>query len=448
MLGVLWGCSALHGSAAPAPAPAAPVAAAAPLDPALSARVDPVIDAAISQGQIVGLVVLVARDGQLVYQRAAGYADREAQRAVSAQTQFRLASLTKPMVSVAALVLVEEHVIDLDDPITNWLPAFTPALVTGERPSISVRQLLTHTSGLDYPWDEPAGGPYHELLVSSGFDQPGLSLEENLERLVRAPLLTPPGSAWRYSLGIDVLGGVIAKAGGGTLPEVVGRLVTDPLHLTRTGFSVADANSLAYPYLSATPRPERMTEPQSMPFGADAIVFAPSRIFNPGSYPSGGVGMVGTAADYLSFLEMLRQGGGNVLTPETARAATSNQIAELPVAFAPGWGFGFGFAVMKEADARVPWSVGTWRWIGGYGSHFWVDPSAKLSVVVLTNTTMGGALGPFPDALRDAIYGFVPPAPSPSSKAPALPPTKAPAPPPASGTPPEPEPSDEAPEPE
>ncbi|HVZ36357.1 MAG TPA: serine hydrolase domain-containing protein, partial [Polyangiaceae bacterium] len=112
---MLSGCSALHGAAAPAPTPAVPVAAAAPLDPALSARVDPVIDAAISQGHIVGLVVLVARDGKLVYQRAAGYADREARRAVSDQTQFRLASLTKPLVSVAALVLVEEHVLGLDD---------------------------------------------------------------------------------------------------------------------------------------------------------------------------------------------------------------------------------------------------------------------------------------------------------------------------------------------
>jgi CubicO group peptidase (beta-lactamase class C family) len=211
---------------------------------------------------------------------------------------------------------------------------------------------------------------------------------------------------------------------------------------------VSDPNALAFPYLSANPRPARMTDPQSMPFGADAIVFSPARIFNPGSYPSGGVGMVGTAADYLAFLEMLRQGGGNVLTPETASAATSNQIAELPVAFAPGWGFGFGFAVMKEADASVPWSVGTWRWIGGYGSHFWVDPNAKLSVVVLTNTTMGGALGPFPDALRNAIYGFVPSAPSPSRQAPAPPAPQAPAVPPASDTAPEPPASGDGPAPE
>jgi len=406
----LWllGCS----HAPPASHPSSEATAAPPalavLDAALAARLDPVLDAAISTEQIVGAVMLVARDGQLVYHRAVGLADREANLPVTESTRFRLASMSKPIVSLAALILAEQRVLNLDEPISKWLPSFQPALTDGQRPPITVRQLLTHTSGLDYPWGERAGGPYHRLNVSSGFDQPGLSLEENLDRLARAPLLSPPGKIWRYSLGIDVLGAVVAKAGGGSLPEVVRRLVTDPLHISAS-FDAGDPAALAVPYVEGEPRPTRMSEPQSLPFALDAIVYSPSRIFNSASYPSGGMGMVGTAQDYLTFLEALRTGGGGIISPTSAASATENQIGDLPIAFGPGWGWGFGFAVLRAADPRLPWAAGTWRWIGGYGCHFWVDPSAKLSVVVLTNTTLSGALGPFADALRDAVYDFHPP---------------------------------------
>jgi CubicO group peptidase (beta-lactamase class C family) len=378
-------------------------------DPALAARLDPVLDAAISAERIVGAVVLVARDGQVVYHRAAGLADREANVPVTERTRFRLASMSKPIVSLAALILAEQRALNLDQPISKWLPSFQPSLTDGHRPPITVRQLLTHTSGLDYPWGEPAGGPYHRLNVSSGFDQPGLSLEENLDRLARAPLLSTPGKTWRYSLGIDVLGAIVAKAGGGSLPEVVRRLVTEPLHISAS-FDAGEPAALAVPYIDAEPRAARMTDPQSLPFAADAIVYAPSRIFHRASYPSGGVGMVSTAGDYLTFVEALRTGGAGIISPTSAASATENQTADLPIAFGPGWGWGFGFAVLRATDPTLPWAPGTWRWVGGYGSHFWVDPSAKLSVVVLTNTALQGALGPFADALRDAVYDFHPPA--------------------------------------
>jgi CubicO group peptidase (beta-lactamase class C family) len=408
LLAFALGCRAPKPAAPPVATPVAPLVVAPPVDPALSARVDAVLDAELAAERIVGAVVLVARDGQLVYHRAAGFADREAQIAVSEPTQFRLASMSKPIVSIAALALVEAHALDLQDPVSKYLPHFQPALADGQKPEITIRQLLTHTSGLDYPWGEPPGGPYHRLNVSSGFDQPGLSLAENLDRLNRVPLLSAPGAMWRYSLGIDVLGGVVAQAGGSTLPEVVQRLVTGPLHMT-AGFRAPEPALLAVPYLDAEPRAARMTDPQRLAFAADAIVYSPSRIFNAASYPSGGMGMVGTASDYLKFLEMLRTGGGPVLQAESAAAATSNQIGELPVAFGKGWGWGYGFAVLQVADPTLPWAVGTWRWIGGYGSHFWVDPSAKLSVVVLTNTALHGALGSFADQLRNAVYGFEPP---------------------------------------
>jgi len=124
------------------------------------------------------------------------------------------------------------------------------------------------------------------------------------------------------------------------------------------------------------------------------------------AFPSGGAGMVGTAPGYLTFLEALRTGGGKMLQPKTAAAMTSHQIGDLQTMPMSGgkWGFGFGVGVLLEADPTSGMGAGTWQWGGIYGTSFWVDPAAKLSVVVLTNTTMAGAFGDFPDAMRRAVY--------------------------------------------
>jgi CubicO group peptidase (beta-lactamase class C family) len=182
------------------------VAAGEAPDRALGERLDQAIDGAIAEQRIVGAVVLVARDGRLVYHRAAGLADREAGRALSEDGVFRLASLTKPMVAAAAMGLVEEGTLKLSDPVTKWLPGFHPALADGTQPVITVRHLLTHTSGLSYGFLEGPDHPYHRLGVSDGIDQAGISLDENVDRLAKAPLSYRPGSAWRYSLSMDVLG--------------------------------------------------------------------------------------------------------------------------------------------------------------------------------------------------------------------------------------------------
>ncbi|WP_438029846.1 serine hydrolase domain-containing protein [Sorangium sp. So ce233] len=403
----LGGCGGAAPAAAPAPAPAPapPAVAAAPRgDEALQRRLDAVVDAATAQGRIVGAVVVVARDGEVVYRRAAGFVDREAGIRMREDTVFRLASMTKPIVSAAALALVDAGALGLDDPVTKWLPAFAPRLADGRPATITVRHLLTHTAGLNYTFAEPEGGPYHRARVSDGLDQPGLSLEDNLARIAQAPLLFEPGTAWNYSLATDVLGGVVAKAGGAPLPDVVRRLVTGPLGVD-LAFTVADPQRLAVPYGDASPRPARMADPHAVSFGPAKVTFSPSRALDPSSYPSGGAGMVGTAGDYVRFLEALRTGGGKILRPETAVAMTSNQVGKLRVPMlGEAWGFGFGVAVLTE-PGEAPSAVGTWQWSGAYGHHFWVDPSAKLTVVVLTNTAFAGMVGEFPDAVRRAVHG-------------------------------------------
>jgi CubicO group peptidase (beta-lactamase class C family) len=379
-------------------------------EPALAAEADRALDQALSSGRIVGAVVIIARDGKVVYQRAAGLADREAGGTMRLDTVFRLASLTKPIVSTAAMILIERGQLALDDLVTRWLPAFRPALPNGERPPITVRQLLTHTSGLNYGFLQTSGSDYHQAGISDGLDEPGRSMEDNLARLASVPLTFRPGEGWQYSLSLDVLGAVIERVSGRTLPEAVKQLVTGPMGMKDTDFEARDAERLAAAYADGTGQPVRMGDPHIVPFADGAgIVFAPSRVFDSGSYPSGGTGMVGTAPEFLHFLETLRSGGGLLVKPDTAAAMMRNQVGDLPVnARGPGWGFGFGAAVLKDPEhAGSQQSAGAWGWGGVYGHSWFIDPAQKLTVVGLTNTTIEGMAGRFPTDLRNVVYRWL-----------------------------------------
>jgi CubicO group peptidase (beta-lactamase class C family) len=370
------------------------------------AALDDVIDRAIADERVVGAVVLVAEDGNVVYRRAAGFADREAQVPIREDSIVRFASMTKPIVSAATLALVEQGKLKLDDPVTRFIPEFRPKLADGREPVITVRHLLTHTAGLTYPFFEPEDGPYHRANVSNGFDRPGLTVEENLRRIASVPLAFEPGTTWGYSVSHDVLGEVLARAAGEPLPQVVERTVTGPLGMADTTFVARDPARLATAYADAAPRPARMGEPHLLPFGASALVYSPARALDATSYPSGGAGMVGTAPDFLAFLEALRTGGAPVLTSASVEALTSNAIGDVPAnGLADGWRFGFGLSVLSDPGrAGVPHSDGTWLWGGVYGGSWFVDPDRRLTVVVLTNTAVAGMMGPFPDAIRDAVY--------------------------------------------
>ncbi|WP_408436110.1 serine hydrolase domain-containing protein [Paraburkholderia caffeinilytica] len=389
-----------------------PVSGAAPSVPAIQPQLiqvkalDTVIFDAVNSGRIVGATVIAAKDGEIVYRRAAGFTDREARRPMTENEVCRLASMTKPIVCVTALALIDRDRLRLEDPVTRWLPDFRPKLPDGREPVITVRHLLTHTAGLTYGFLEAEDGPYHRLGVSDGLDHSGLSLEENLRRIASAPLLFEPGTAWHYSVAIDVLGAVIERVAGMTLPDAVQRIVMDPLGISSIRFVASDNTVLATPYGDASPQPARMTDPFSLAFGQSAIVYSPARAFDPTAFPSGGVGMVGTAEDYLRFAEAIRSGGAGIIRPETVAAMTSNAIGDLPVGAAgPGFGWGLGVAVLRDpAAAKSPVSAGAWSWSGVYGTNFWVDPAAGISVVALTNTAVAGMTGNFPMALRRAVY--------------------------------------------
>jgi CubicO group peptidase (beta-lactamase class C family) len=375
-------------------------------DAALAAKLDPIVDAALAEGRIAGAVVLVGRKGERAYARAAGQADVEAGRPMALDAIFRASSLTKPMVTAAVLSLVEDEIIGLDDPVTRYLPDFQPKW-QGQVPTITLRQLLTHTAGLSYGFMQPNDGPYLKLGVSDGMDQPGLGFPEELKRITEAGLFFPPGAAWLYSVGLDVLGAAVEEATAKTLGEVVAERVTRKLGLADTGFAVSDRSRLAKAYADGPP-PKPMGATHTVPFAElSGIKFAPDRIFDPGSFPSGGAGMACSATDFQVFLEAMLHGGGGVVSAETAQDMRTNQTGgHAIVTSGPGWGFGFGGAVMLDpAASGSPLPAGAWMWGGVYGHSWFVDPGSQTTFVLMTNTSTEGMSGRLSQELMAAVAG-------------------------------------------
>jgi CubicO group peptidase (beta-lactamase class C family) len=375
----------------------------------LGTRIHDAVQQALDDQRLVGAVILVARDGELIHQQAAGFADRESARPMTTETVFRLASVSKSIVSAAAMTLVAQGRLDLDAGIERWLPEFQPRLADGRPARITARQLLNHTAGFGYRFFEAdAAGPYARAGVSDGMDASGISLAENLRRLASVPLLYEPGTTWGYSLATDVLGALIARVHGTPLDEVVHQLVTGPLGMADTGFVARDPRRVATVYVNDAPQPHRLAEGEMVPVfeGTVGIAYSPSRIFDPQAFPSGGAGMAGTAPDLLRLLEALRQGSGAFLPDPWIAEMARDQTRGRELPDAPGFGFGLGFSVLRDPVlAASPESPGTWRWGGAYGHSWFVDRAQGLSVVAFTNTLYEGMSGRFVTDLRDAVYG-------------------------------------------
>lgn len=367
-----------------------------------------VMQTALDEQRLVGMEVMVKRDGETLFHQAAGYADRESQRLMSVGERFRLASVSKPIVSTAAMMLVAAGRLSLDSDITRWLPTFKPLQPDGSRALITLRQLLSHSAGLSYRFLEATpDGPYARAGVSDGMDATPLSLQENLQRLSTVPLLFTPGTAWCYSLAMDVVGAIIEQVQQQPLPEAIRSLVTGPLGMKQTGFSLPADQSVATAYVSDTPRPHILSEGEVVaPFeGTVGIPYSPARVYDPQAFPSGGAGMVGTVSDLMTLLELLRSGGGTLLAPEWIAEMARDQVSEHVLPDMPGVGFGLGFSVLRDPLlADSPESIGTWRWGGAYGHAWFVDPQQALSVVAFTNTLYEGMSGQFVNDLRDAVY--------------------------------------------
>lgn len=358
------------------------------------------------RGAAAGYTILVARDGKLVYSAAVGMRDRENAVPMSLDTRFRIFSMSKPVTSVAVLMLYEEGKLQLDDPVSRFLPAFADMRVfTGvdaagniqtepAREPITIRHLLTHTSGFGYGAGYDRTSPLGPLWAGVNFGG-DLSSEEKIRKLAALPLYFQPGTQWRYSYATDVLGYLVEVVSGMPFAEFLRTRLFDPLGMSHTGFYVSptDAKLMATVYRRIAGdrgnvgKLERVEGPFAMP---------PT---SPPALPSGGGGLISTAGDYLRFAQMLANGGQfagrRYLAPSTVELMTSQQVADDAQAKAYGekWrGLGFGLGVSPVIDfRRVPQANrnGDYTWPGVLDTNWMVSPSTGVVAVVLTQVVRG-----------------------------------------------------------
>ena len=375
----------------------------------ITPRIDAAVNAAINEKRLVGAVIAVMQDGQLAHFKAYGQSDREAGKAMTEDAIFRLASITKPVVTAAAMRMIELGKFGLDTPVTDFLPDFKPKSPDGSTPVITIRHLLTHTAGLSYDFLQPLDGPYNTIPVSAGIGD-DVTMEENLARMVQAGLTFPPGAAWLYSVAIDVLGAVMAKAEGTDVEGAVKKYVTGPMQMTDTSFFVTDESRLVQPYSNAAPEPVRIGDGFKQPFvpGCGPINLGTSRAFSKTAFQGGGGCMNGKAMDIVRMLDAIRAGGAPILSEATTKEMMSNQIGPLRVIFDPtgNTAFGFGGSILLDPAASGSFlSPGSWQWGGVWGHSWHVDPARKTTIVNLTNTTLEGMVGQVVRDIQQAVVG-------------------------------------------
>jgi CubicO group peptidase (beta-lactamase class C family) len=368
----------------------------------------------VDGGKLAGTVSLVSRRGKVVYFDDYGQRDREAGAEMTLDTLFRIYSMTKPITTVAALMLYEDGHFLLDDPIANFLPAFADVqvcagmdatgmrLVRPERPP-TVRDLMRHTAGLSYGWfqDTPVDQAYRDAKM----DQRQYTLTEGVEMLAKLPLVYHPGRAWRYSFATDVLGRLVEVLSGESLDEFFQRHIFGPLGMQDTAFSVApekiDRFAACYTVSSAgqftaTPGAD------SAPARTLTLMEAPasSRFAKPPLFLSGGGGLVASTGDYLRFCQMLLNrgvvDGVRLLGRKTVETMTMNHLpAELiPINVSvpdPGAGFGLGVKVLVDqaASGRLG-SPGMYGWGGAATTTFWIDPVEEIIGIFMTQFMPSG----------------------------------------------------------
>ncbi|QWD31460.1 beta-lactamase family protein [Polynucleobacter paneuropaeus] len=365
------------------------------------------LQAEVDKGNIPGAVVMINRKGRLIYSEVVGYQDKSANKAMSKDSIFRIYSMTKPLASVAAMILVEEGKMQLADPISKFMPEFANmqvsvgtkdsggnmeySLVPAAKP-ITVQDLLRHTSGIGYP--EITSNPnikkaYTDagLYVAGGtdYDQRRVTPQEMIAGIAKAPLSTQPGTNWEYGMSVDLLGRVVEVVSGKRLGDFLQDRVFTPLQMKDTAFSVP------------TDKKSRIAEP----FATDPFNKAPIKLLDVTIKPnndSGGAGAAGTAGDYLNFASMMLNGGElngqRILSPMTVNLMASDMLGNrTTVPLSPGqllmgvdgYTFGLGFMVRQgQGLASVDGSPGEYMWAGAAGTFFWIDPKEQLAVVVMS----------------------------------------------------------------
>jgi CubicO group peptidase (beta-lactamase class C family) len=377
------------------------------------------IEEGVKNNELPGAVVLIARNGKIVMFDAFGYRDKEAKAPMKTDTIFRIASMTKPIVSVAAMILVEEGKLSLADPVSKYIPAIAETKVAVQKKNsdgtvenalepqfrpMTVQDLMRHTSGLTYGavGSNPVKQSYIDMKVMDA-NQTNAQMVEKLSKLA---LLYQPGTHWEYSMSTDVLGRVVEVASGMTLDKFIEERITKPLRLGDTAFEASPDKK------DRGARPQKEGPKNEMPNIPDVTFKA--------TWKSGGGGMVSTAADYARFLQMFANGGqldgARIISRKTIDLMTADHLPPdiimgddmwrfeaLEPSARMGQGFGLGFAVRNEQGRNpLPGSPNDYYWGGAYGTYFWHDPRERMYVVFMMQSQT--ARLPYRYLVRDLVY--------------------------------------------
>ncbi|MDP6582395.1 MAG: serine hydrolase domain-containing protein [Vicinamibacterales bacterium] len=364
-------------------------------------RLTEAMQAYVDDGRLSGAVVLVARRGRVAYLQSFGQRDIESRSPMADDAIFRIASQTKAIVSTGVMLLQEEGKLLISDPVGRYLPEFARTQVAvakdgggydvvDARGRVTIRQLLTHTSGVSY-----GSGPASDRWESAGiqgwyFADREEPVGDTIARLAALPFDAHPGEQWIYGYNTDILGALIESVSGQPLDEFIQTRILDPLGMEDTHFYLPldKRDRLATVYSATNDGLDRAPNPGHM-VGQGAYVDGPRASF------SGGAGLLSTATDYARFLQMTLNGGElegtRLLGRKTVELMTTNHLTDQP--FRAGQGFGLGFSIVEDVGARgLPGSKGEYGWGGAYHSTYWVDPAEELVVVYLTQLIPAGGL--------------------------------------------------------
>ena len=351
----------------------------------------------VNDGKLAGIIATVARRGQTAYMEKFGMMDIEANKPMEFDAIFRIASMTKPITSVAIMMLYEEGHFHLNTPISNFIPGFKDTKVFVretddgievadlERP-ITFRHLFTHTAGLSYGWNEndPVDRQYQKAQQESGIDMRKATVKDMVEGLTSLPLAFQPGTKWRYSYAIDVLGYIVEVISGKPLDAFLKERLFEPLGMVDTDFYVPEAKA------------DRLCALYGHPNGAEKLQRIDTPVhgqqFQRPAFLSGGGGLVSTVHDYARFAQMLANGGelggARILSPTTVALYSINHMPEaaLPYGFAEGedlyhWGYGYSLGtrvLMDVSKSGMAGSVGEFGWDGAFSTYVWIDPKEAL----------------------------------------------------------------------
>jgi CubicO group peptidase (beta-lactamase class C family) len=373
----------------------------------------------VDDAEIPGAVLMVGRRGETAVFESCGYRDREAGAVMGGDTIFRIASMTKPLTSLAAMILVEEGRFHLSDPVSAYLPALKDLNVGVEKPDggldlepcrrvVTILDLFRHTSGFTYGW--LGRSAVKRLYQAAGIDQFPGNATEYVAKIAELPLQFQPGAEWGYGVSTDILGHVVEAVSGDTLEAFVASRITEPLKMPDTGF-----------WVDATKR-DRLAQPQIDPATGNRPPMA-DRTLRPARFGGGGA-MLSTASDYARFCQFWLNGGAldgaRLISRKTAELMTADHLPPeikgeqecLPL-FGPwlpvpeyGSGFALGFAV-RTAPGRAPWhgSVGDLGWMGSSGCVFWIDPKESLFAILLMQAP--AQLERYAKLMRSLVYQAV-----------------------------------------